>query len=369
MGHLRVFPTSCESRPVNTPSFLENPRALLAPWLLVATALALAPGGDALPVALAQPAATPPPAAADVIIARVGDSVITERELVRRMQETPRPTLATYGSTEAEIRRNFLERELVRDALFAEEAKSRGFDRQKDVRDRLLGVLRTSLIGAIRDESGVTAGVTDEEVRDYYQANLDKFVAPKRIGIARILVASEEEARALIAELGAGPVDANKWKDLARERSLDKSSNLRGGNLGLVKEDGTTSQPDKRVDPAMFAAADKVEDGTLLPDPIKEGARFAVVWKRQTMRSAARSIDAEAPTIRATIADDKMRSAVGQVLDRLRAELVSETNPELIGMVAVGSTGEVDRALRPGVLPRTKRKADPSLIEGPAGLR
>ncbi len=336
-----------------------------------------APSGIAL-VGVARADASAPAAAsaapapvngADVIVARVGDAVITAAELERRVAQVPRPTLAAFGSTPAEIRKNFLDKVIIRDALFAEEAKSRGQDREKDVRDRLLGVLRSALLDELRAKSGVKAGISDEEVAEYYKSNIDKFVAPKRVGVARILVDSEAEARALLTELGEGEVDMKKWNDLARDKSLDKSTSMRGGNLGMVAEDGSTAQPDKRVAPGVFAAADKVKDGELVREPVREGTKWAVILKRQTMRAITRPLDAVGPDIRNTIADDKMRSAVQSLLESLRTELVHESNPQLCDMVSVGSTGDLEKAERPGVLPRTRTPARPAPEQGPAGQR
>jgi hypothetical protein len=38
-------------------------------------------------------------------------------------------------------------------------------------------------------------------------------------------------------------------------------------------------------------------------------------------------------------------------------------------MVSVNSQGDVEKAKRPGVLPRSKRAANPIPLEGPGGLR
>jgi peptidyl-prolyl cis-trans isomerase C len=301
------------------------------------------------------------------VVARVGEATVTRGELERRIAETPRGLLATYGDSPEAIRRGFLERVLVRDLLFAAEARARKLDTQKDVRDRVLGAQRALLIDELR-KSERAAEISDDEVRAYYQQNASKFVSPKRIGLARILVATEAEARALIGELGAEP-DAKRWADLARDKSLDKSTHLRAGALGLVAADGTTSRGDARVEPGLFAAAEPVDDGGLVPEPVREGTRFAVVWKRQTMRPVERPIELEAPSIRGLLAEQRIRGAVTSLLEKLRAELVREENPELCNVIAVSPEGDVERAKRPGVLPRDKRGARPAPTVGPGGLR
>lgn len=335
----------------------------------------LSPGDRAaLPAAaLAQPSPTAgapqpygPAPGSDVVVARVGSSVITQAELERALAEAPRATLAKLGSTPEQVRRAYLEQVLVRDALMAEEARVRGMDKRKDIRDRMLAVLRSSLIEGLRKEKGEVA---DDEVKAYYEANAKKFTAPKRIGIHRILVATEDDAKEIIADLGGTTPDPKKWNEVAREKSLDKTTHLRGGNLGLLNADGSTSPDDMHHDPSLFAAADKVKDGELVPVPVKEGSRFAVVWKRQSMRAMSRPLELEAPGIRAAIVDQRLRQALAELLAALRPEHLKELNPELCDMVTVTAQGDVEKAKRPGVLPRSKRVAAPVPLEGPGGLR
>jgi hypothetical protein len=114
---------------------------------------------------VAQTAAPAP--ATDVIVARVGETTITARELDSRMKEMPRNVLESMGSTPAEIRRAYLDQVLVPAALFAEEAKSKGIAQRRDVRDRMLSVLRLALVRDLRKEAGVDK-VGEEDVRAFY---------------------------------------------------------------------------------------------------------------------------------------------------------------------------------------------------------
>lgn len=314
-----------------------------------------------------DPTAPSPAPGSDRVVARVGDSVVTAGELALRLAEIPPREREMYGSTPEEIRKNYLERVVLRDVIRAEEARARGLDKQRDVRDRELGILRAMLVHDQKKEAKVDQ-ISAEDVKKYFDANPDKFTSPKRIMMMRILVATEGEATAILAELGDKP-DPKRWNDLARQKSLDKATYQNGGSLGTVAEDGTTGKAEARVDPALFKAADAVADGTLVPKPVKEGQRWAVIWKRQTMQPVTRSLDAESPAIRAEMADQRTRDAMQALLERLRAENVKELNLELCDMVTVTGTGELERQKRPGTLPRTKRGADPTPAKGPGVQR
>jgi peptidyl-prolyl cis-trans isomerase C len=319
---------------------------------------------------LSSSAQTPEPAAPDPaateVVARVGTSVVTRAEFEKRLRETPPSALAELGSTPEEVRRNFLDRVLVRDLLMAEEAKARGLDANPAVREKLLIFQRLALVQVLRKETKADSISTDE-IKAYYDANPQKFAMPRRLGIHHISVATKEEAETLLAEVGESP-DLKEWGAIARERSLDKETNLRGGNLGLVSESGETGEEERRIDPAIFKAADKVRDGEVVPEPVKVGNKWSVVWRRQTVAPTNRSLLAETPKIRATLSDERVRAAMNELLERLRAS-VTEKNPELIGMVDVSSDGSLAPVRRPGTFPRSKRAADAKVKDEPSGLR
>jgi peptidyl-prolyl cis-trans isomerase C len=305
------------------------------------------------------------PAALEVV-ARVGSSVVTRGELEKRLRETPPAALAELGRTPEEIRLKFLERVIVRDLLLAEEAKARGLDSDPSVREKLLIFQRLSLVQALRRETKADSISTDE-IKAYYDANPQKFQMPRRLGVHHVSVATKEEAEAILAEVGESP-DVKEWGEIARERSLDKDTNLRGGNLGLLTEAGETGEGERRVDPAIFRAADQVRDGEVVPEPVKVGNKWSVVWRRQSVAASNRSLLAETPKIRATISDERVRAAVTQLLEQLRST-VTEKNPELVGLVEVSSDGSLEPPRRPGTFPRAKRAADPKVKDEPSGLR
>lgn len=329
---------------------------------------AAAPAGAA-PAGTADPSATGAASSAgdDVVVARVGSATITAGQLHRRMAKMPPFQLRELGKTPGEIQRAFLDRVLVPELLQSAEAEARGLTKRPELAERLSGMHRASLLAELRREASESA-VTDDDVKKYYQANLAKFVAPEKVAIWRILVASEEEAKKLLARLGPAP-DPKAWAETAREVSLDKTTSMRGGNLGFVEPSGETSQRGVKVDPALLGAVKTLKDGELAPQPIREGDGWAVVWKRQTMRPVTRSLEVERQGIRQLLGQERVQSAVKSLLDGLRVDRVKEVHTEMVDVLAVDSAGDIARALRPGTLPRSKRAARPQPEPGPNGLR
>lgn len=286
-------------------------------------------------------------ATSDAVVARVGAESITAGELARRIQAVPPFQLKMFGKSEAEIKRNFLERVLVRDLLLAQGAVDRKMDAEETVQDRVRATLRGALVQEVR-LSALSTPVTDADVQKFYDDNIDKFRAPQRIAIWRILVASREDAVKVLEELKKDG-SVKRWNDLARERSLDKTTNMRGGNLGYVSPDGKTTDASIVVDSALLEAVKTLKDAEMSHEPVKEGERWAVVWRRQTMKAVERPLELEAPGIRQTIARMRTEAKLDAILDGARKD-VRDANPELVDELNVSAQGDLAPAQRPGVL-------------------
>lgn len=304
---------------------------------------------------------------APVVVARVGKITITATELERRLANVPAFQLRSFGKTPEEIRKTFLETVLVREALFSEGARAEGLGDRDEVGERIRGVLRNVLVADLRAQAAKDAAVTEKDVRAYYEANAAKFHTPARLALWRIQVATRADALAVIEDVKKD-LSPRHFADVAREKSLDKTTSLRGGNLGFVEPNGATGEPGVSVDPALFDAANKVRDAELVPEPVKDGERFSVVWRRQSMKAVDRPMDLEAPAIRQIIAHEKAEARIKSTLDDLRKQHVGDVHAELTELLDISSNGDLASAKRPGVLPAS-RAASPAPQQGPGGLR
>lgn len=298
----------------------------------------------------------------DAVVARVGSQAITAGELTRRMLAIPPFQLKMFGKTEEEIKRNFLERVLVRDLLLSQGAEDRKIPAEETVEERVRATLRAAMVQQIRLDVQA-APITDAEVAKYYKDNEDKFRAPERIAVWRILVATKEEALKVIEEVKKDN-SVKRWNDLARERSLDKATSMRGGNLGYVGPDGKTTDAAITVDKAVLERIKAIKDGELSSAPVQEGDRWSIVWRRQTMKAVERPLDAEAPGIRQTIARQRVEDRIKEVLEKARAAHVTGLSLEMADEVTVSAQGDLQPIRRPGVLPARKGAAG---LPQPAG--
>lgn len=306
----------------------------------------------------------------DPVVAKIGEQKITKSEVEKRIALVRPFQLRYFGSTLDEIRRKFVEEAIVKDALYVAAARAEKMENTPDVSDKLRSILRNALLKQIRTEVANAAAVTDEDVRVYYEANRDKYHAPTRVALWRILVATKDEAAQLI-EKAKADLSPKRWNELARDFSLDKSTNMRGGNLGFVAPDGSTNDANIKVDTALLKAAEAVKDAELVPEPVAEGSQWAVVWRRQTSKAVHRPLELEAPSIKQILTHEREQKRVRELIDELRKKELSDTHPELLDLLEVSGVGDVSPIKRPGTLPTSRHTvpATPVPKETPAGPR
>jgi peptidyl-prolyl cis-trans isomerase C len=331
-------------------------KRLVAAILPVLVVLVL---GDANDVASAQS-----PASKTRVVARVGDAAITVGELERRLARIPTFQRAVYGKTPEEIKRNFLLQVLVPEVLFARGAVERGKDVEVQVREQ--DVLKTALLMKLRQEQMTKEQVPPAEIKKYYEDNIDRYRTPSRISVWRILVATREEAARLVTDAKAMPTPKH-WSELARGQSLDKSTSLRGGNLGFLTADGTSADGKTKVDAALVKAASQVSDGEIVGEPVVEGSGFAVVWRRGSMPAVDRTLEQEAGTIAKILFRERAKKAQEELIGRLRAKHVTSVNLAGTEMIGVSSGGRVEQQDKPGRISPRAGRTRPQ--QTPSGLR
>ncbi|HMY16195.1 MAG TPA: peptidyl-prolyl cis-trans isomerase [Polyangium sp.] len=332
-----------------------------------AAALALGLGTVCHSVVFADAGA---PAEDTTPVAKVGTRVFTISEVERRIASVPAFQLRYFGKSTEEIRRRFVDETLIKDALLVQGAEAEKISETVEVAERIRGVLRGALIKKITDEAAAAGPITDDEVKAYYEANKSTYHAPARIVIWRIVVATKEEAAAVIEQVKTD-LTPKKWNEIAREKSLDKATNMRGGNLGFVDPTGATSDPNLKVDAALVTAAEKVKDGELVQEPVADESKWSVLWRRQSMKAVDRPLEMEAAQIRMVLMKQRTDKRIADTIAELRKKNLGETNPDLLELLAVSGMGEVSPVKRPGTLPSARRPASgsPVPMETPNGKR
>ncbi len=154
--------------------------------------------------------------------------------------------------------------EVIAREIFMQEASKRGLDGSDDYKNQLELARQTILIRALFSDFQDKNPVTDADAKAEY----DKYVAAnagKEYRARHILVAKEEEAKAIIANLKKGA----KFEDLAKKQSKDPGSGANGGDLDWANA--------KSYVPEFSEAMVKLAKGQVTQTPVKSQFGFHVI--------------------------------------------------------------------------------------------
>lgn len=87
------------------------------------------------------------------------------------------------------------------------------------------------LLAKLQKEILDTASVTDDEIENYYNENIDNFKQVEQIKTSHILLENEETAKQILEKINNGA----DFAEMAKEYSVDGSAK-NGGNLGYIKK-------------------------------------------------------------------------------------------------------------------------------------
>ncbi len=201
---------------------------------LLATAAIMAAFSYAAPAALAQtppsPASAPPAAAAaapvDPVIARVNGADIHLSELQQAATGLPEQ----YRSMPQQMLYPMLLDQLVDRRALSDYAHKTGFDHEPAVRQAMQRAQDTALQNALISRD-VAPQVSEDKVRARYDATMANQPGEPEVHAAHILVANEDQAKKIIAQLASG----GDFAAIAKAQSTDPGA-AQGGDLGFFKK-------------------------------------------------------------------------------------------------------------------------------------
>ena len=245
----------------------------------------------------AKPAKPAAAAASDPVVARVNGSELHRSDVVEAIRGLPpqvqqQPMDRLYPA---------LLDQMVGTMLVSQAGRKTKLQDDPEVKKRL-ALVQDQIIADTYVQRLIQKQVTDQKLHARY----DKFVkdAPPReeVHARHILVASEDEAKAIIVELKKGG-DFNK---LAQDKTTDPSGKTSGGDLGyFTKED---------MVPEFADAAFKLKPGEYTDAPVKTQFGWHVI-KLEDRRTA------KPPTfeqVKPRLSNELSRELVGDKVKELR---------------------------------------------------
>ncbi|OAA82980.1 peptidylprolyl isomerase [Clostridium ljungdahlii] len=145
--------------------------------------------------------------------------------------------------------------------------KAQGFT-EESFKTMFLAQLKTQAIETnISNYLAKSVKITDKQVKDYYNANKDKYTEqPDKMHLAHILVKTKDEAQKVKARLDKG----EDFAKVAKEVSQDAATKDKGGDLGFVNYN------DSGYD-AQFMAGAKALKEDAISDPVQSSFGYHII--------------------------------------------------------------------------------------------
>jgi peptidyl-prolyl cis-trans isomerase C len=186
----------------------------------------------------------------DQVVARANGVDIRQSDLAYAEEEIG----GNIPNMPPQQKRDYLITYLADVIVLSQSAEQQKLGDRPDVRRRLLFDRNRLLMEALLQDAG-RAALSDEAERKVYDEAVKQMAAEEEVHARHILVASEDEAKAVLAELKKGA----DFAALAKEKSKDPGGS-EGGDLGYFSKE--------QMVPEFSAVAFKLEKGQL-SEPVK----------------------------------------------------------------------------------------------------
>jgi peptidyl-prolyl cis-trans isomerase C len=236
-----------------------------------------------------QPEATDAEAPSpDAVVATVDGKSITEGELALAESDLD----PQFARLPAEQRRAAALSAIIEIRLLANEAEEAGLADDKEFKTRMT-FLRDRALHSAFIEKNIAGSVSDDDVKARYDKEIAALPASGEVRARHILVKTEEEAMAIIAELDGG----GDFEAIAKEKSSDPGSGAQGGDLGYFGQG--------QMVPEFEQAAFALEVGAHTKEPVKSQFGFHVIRLEDKRDRPAPELAQVADTIRSMVLRDR----------------------------------------------------------------
>ncbi|HVP08833.1 MAG TPA: peptidylprolyl isomerase [Burkholderiales bacterium] len=244
----------------------------------------------------AKPAAKSAPATGPV--ATVNGQAIPRDRLEALMRQQ-----AARGMPDSDALRAQATEALIRNELLVQEANRSGLAKKPEVAQQIELARRDVLANAAIGEYLRTHPISDGDVQKEYERAKSR-TGDKEYRARHILLASEDEAKSVIADLKKG----GKFEEIAQKRSLDEGTRPKGGDLDW--------NVPANFDKAFGDALVKLEKGKTTEAPVRTRFGYHVIQLEDVRQVSFPKLD----QVRHQIQQSLLNQRVDAYLHELRAK-------------------------------------------------
>ncbi len=250
----------------------------------------------AIPAMAQAQSSKPAPAQPDKVIAKVQGVEIHESDLAMAEEDMGQQVAQLQG----DAKRDALVGYLADVINMSKAAEAKKITDQKDFKTRIAFIRNKLAMEMLLIEEG-KAAATDAAMKKVYEEAVAKAGTEQEVHARHILVPTEEEAKAVLAEIKKG----TDFAELAKQKSKDPGAAAEGGDLGWFGKE--------QMVPEFSAVAFKLNKGEV-SDPVKSQFGWHIIKVEDKRNKPVPEFDKVKEQIEAYVA----RKAQAEYIAKLR---------------------------------------------------
>lgn len=271
------------------------------------------------------------------VFATVGSETITVGDLEDMI--STRSPYARMRLADPKLLRDFAD-EQVRNELFYQGAEKLGYGDDPQVRSFVDQTILQLFIRKEFEEAVTPEQVPEEQVVQYYEDHPEEFSRPEMRRARHILVGSKKDAEAILQTLQSGGAT---FRALAKEKSLDTETKLRGGDLLYFTRDGKLvgKEDAEPVNATLVASAFALKEAGDRSKPLDLGdGKWSVLELTAVRPAKVQTLEQASESIRRKLWREERKAAVETLIHNLREELKPEVHPERLDAIVLEPAGK-----------------------------
>lgn len=295
----------------------------------VFTFLAAGPLGAQTTPAPATPNGKPPatapsaaPPAGDTVAARIDGETVMRSEVAALYEALP----AEYRQLPLDAFYPQLLERLIERKLAVRQARKDNLQSTADVKSRLAGLEDRVLHQAFL-EKAIKDKTTDARMKALYDKQVATAGGEEELHARHILVKTEDEAKAIIADLDKG----KDFAALAKEKSQDPSAKGNGGDLGFFTRD--------KMVKAFADAAFVMTPGTYSKTPTQSQFGWHVIKVEEKRKAKPPSFEESKPALREALAEEIVEETLAGLRTKSKIEILGPDGKPLPPSAAKDAPG------------------------------
>lgn len=292
--------------------------------------------------------AAAPANAAGEVLARVGDTVITDRDLDKRIASMPARAAGRFRTPAG--KRNLLSSMVELEIIFRE-AAAKGLDRDEETLARVEDARKRIVAEKLRGQVLESVKVDRDEVLKEYEKDADRYKVQKQVRVSQILftwdAAAPRKTIDAVKQDAAGILDraskGEEFAELARNYSLDRASASKGGDIGYATR--------RSLPPEAYTAAMAMEKQGEISGLIEGKDEVRILKATEIVPERRKPFEEVSAWLERTVRSRKQREAWNAYLAGLKKREGVEIHEEKLGAVegnAEGGPPVPRRPKRPG---------------------